>query len=453
MRIRVIGAVAAGTAAAAKARRNDESAEIIMYEKGRHISYAGCGMPYFLSGEIKDQKLLVPRDEPYFKSKYDIDILTGHEVLRIDPALKRLTVRKLADGTVFDDDYDILVIATGARPIRLPVPGTDLPNVFQLRNIEHMLAIREFMTSHRPRSAVVIGSGFVGLEMTESLTSAGLKVTLIEKLAHLDPALDQDMAPYVEQHLDSRGVAWLAGAEVVAIEGDELADGVRRADGRVITADLVLVAIGVRPETALAADAGIQLGQTGAVQVDKHFQTSIPGIYACGDCAESYSIIDGQPLYLPLGSTASKAGRIAGDAITGGTLSFRGIAGTGILRLFDLTVAQTGLTERVAVTRGFDVAVVHNIKPDRPEYMGGQEMVIKAIADRETGRLLGAQIIGHSGVDKRIDIFVTALSCRMKAGDLCHLDLAYAPPFSTTRDPIIYTGMIMDDTIGRGREL
>ena len=305
------------------------------------------------------------------------------------------------------------------------------------------------MSSHRPRSAVVIGSGFVGLEMTECLTNAGLKVTLIEKLAHLDPALDQDMTPYIEQHLDSKGVAWLAGAEVVAISGDELANGVRLADGRAIAADLVLVAIGVRPETALAVKAGIQLGQTGAIQIDTHCQTSIPGIYACGDCAESYSIIDGQPLYVPLGSTASKAGRIAGDVIGGGTLSFRGIAGTGIFRLFDLTVAQTGLTERVAVARGFDVAVVHNIKPDRPDYMGGQEMVIKAVADRATGRLLGAQIIGHEGVDKRIDVFVTALSCRMNAEDLCHLDLAYAPPFSTTRDPIIYTGMILGDKIGR----
>jgi NADPH-dependent 2,4-dienoyl-CoA reductase/sulfur reductase-like enzyme/rhodanese-related sulfurtransferase len=454
MRILIVGAVAAGTSAAAKARRNDESAEITIYEKDSYISYSGCGMPYFLSGELKDFSVLVPRDAAFFKKKYNIDILTGHEVLRIDPGQKKLIVQRLADQSVFEDFYDVLVLATGASPIQLSVPGASLPNVFQLRNIGHMLAISQFMTSHQPWRAVIIGSGFVGLEMAESLTHAGKAVTLLEKQPQLNPGMDADMAAYIGRHLDEKGVTWLTSAEVIAVAGEELATGVVLADGRTIAADLVLVAVGVRPNTALAVEAGVKLGRTGAISVDTRFRTSVPNIYACGDCAESFSIIDGQPLYVPLGSTANKAGRIVGDAITSSSaLAFRGIAGTGIFRLFDLTVARTGMTEREATAKGIDVIVIHNIKPDRPEYMGGRDMVIKAVADRTSGLLLGAQIIGYAGVDKRIDVLVTALSFKAHAADLFHLDLAYAPPFATTRDPVMYTGMILDDAISQGRAL
>lgn len=453
MRILIIGAVAAGTSAAAKARRNDESAEITVYEEDSYISYSGCGMPYYLSGELKDFSQLVPRDAAFFKKKYNIDILTGHKVLRIDPAAKTLQVLRLADSSIFEDHYDILVLSTGASAVALPIQGAGLPNVFQLRNIGHMLAIHQYMTERQPRRAIIIGSGFIGLEMTESFVHAGLEVTLLEKLPHLNPGLDSDMSAYIGHYLDKRGIAWQAGAEVAAITGSGLADGVLLADGQVLPADLILVAAGIRPNVALAAEAGIQLGQTGAIQVDTRFRTSIPDIFACGDCAESFSVVDGRPLYRPLGSTANKAGRITGDAITGKDLAFRGIAGTGIFRLFDLTVAQTGLTEREARAKGFEVVVCHNIKPDRPEYMGGREMVIKAVADRDSGRLLGAQIIGYGGVDKRIDVLVTAITCRAQAADLFHLDLAYAPPFSTTRDPVMYTGMILDNAISQGREL
>ncbi|MGX8699875.1 MULTISPECIES: FAD-dependent oxidoreductase [unclassified Caproiciproducens] len=449
MRIIIIGAVAAGTSAAAKARRNSESAEIVVYDKDSFISYSGCGMPYYIGGEVENADELTPRDPAFFKSKYNVDILTRHEVLSINPDQKVLKVKNLTTGEVFSDSYDKLVIATGARAVVPPIKGADGRHVFTLRNIGDMNRIKTYIDGNSPKRAVIIGTGFIGLEVCENLKKLGLEVTLLEKLPQVTPGLDSDMAVYVQDHIEKNGVPVLTGVSITEItESSVVLSG-----GKEIPADLVLISAGVRPNTALAEAAEIELGVSGAIRVNTKMQTSQPDIYACGDCIEQFHAVTGKPVYRPLGSTANKTGRIAGDSMTGGDLEFRGILGTGIFKIFDMTVAQTGLSEREALALGYQVQVCHNIKPNKPEYMGGREMVIKGIADRVSGRLLGAQIVGYEGVDKRIDVFVTAITFKAKVEDLFHLDLAYAPPFSTTKDPVMYTGMILDNAIHRGRPL
>ena len=449
MRLIVIGAVAAGTSAAAKARRNTEDAEIVIYEKDQYISYSGCGMLYFLGGEVERAEDLTPRDPTFFKNKYNIDIFTQHEVTDIHPDTKTLDVRNLSTGEEFSDQYDKLIIATGARSVIPLIPGADAGNVFVLRNINDMLRINTFLLVKSPESAVIVGTGFIGLELCESLSARGIKVTMIEKLDQVSPGLDPDMAVYVEQRLKANQIEVLTSAEVTAIDGAE----VLLSDGRKVAGELVILSVGVRPEVTIAREAGLAIGSTGAIQVDKYMQTSDADIYACGDCIEQYNIVTNKPVYRPLGSTANKTGHIAGDNASGGSVEFRGILGTGIYRIFGLAVAMTGLTEKEARKEGYDVEICNNIKPSKPEYMGGKELVIKAVADRRDGRILGVQIVGEDGVDKRIDVFVTAITFGAKAEDLFHLDLAYAPPFSTTKDPVMYTGMILDNAMRRGRRL
>ena len=448
-RIVIVGAVAAGTSAAAKARRNDESAEIVLYEMDEHISYSGCGLPYYIGGRVADLKTLTPRDPAFFQEKYLVTVKTRHQVLSVDPEKKTLVVRNLDDDRDFTDRYDVLILSTGASSVVPPIPGVGLPHVFTLRNPLNALAIRDFIETRRPRSAAVIGSGFIGMEMVENLALAGLKVALIEKLPQVCPFVDPDMAPYLEQHLAEQQVSVLTDRTVTAIETDT----VQMVTGEKVAADLVILAVGVKPNVTLARAAGVTIGETGAIAVNEKMQTNLPDVYACGDCVESFSIVDGRKLYRPLGSTANKMGRITGDVVTGGSLTFRGIAGTGIFKVFDLSVAACGLSEEQARQGGYDVVVSVNIKPDKPEYYGGRELVIKAIADRKTDKLLGVQIIGEQGVDKRIDVFVTAMTAGLSVSDLFHLDLAYAPPFATTKDPVHYTGMILDNSISRGRDL
>jgi NADPH-dependent 2,4-dienoyl-CoA reductase/sulfur reductase-like enzyme/rhodanese-related sulfurtransferase len=449
MRIVVIGAVAAGTSAAAKARRNSEEAEIVIYEKDSFISYSGCGMPYYIGGEVESSEKLTPRDPAFFKSKYNVDILTLHEVLSINPDEKTVKVKSLSSGKEFIDIYDKLIIATGARAVIPPIKGTQGTNVFTLRNITDMNRIKSFINTNSPKSAAIIGSGFIGLEVCENLKGLGIEVTIIEKLPQVTPGFDNDMAVYIQGELEKNGVTVFTGVQANEI----IKNSVVLSDGKSINADMVLLSTGVRPNTELAKQAGIELGVTGAIKVDEKMRTNKKNVYACGDCTEQFHVITGQPVYRPMGSTANKTGRIAGDSATGGSLKFRGILGTGIFKIFDMVFAQTGLSEREAKELGYDVAVCHNIKPNKLEYMGGKEMVIKGISDKATGRLLGAQIAGFEGIDKRIDVFVTAITFKAKVQDLFHLDLAYAPPFSTTKDPVMYTGMILDNAINRGRQL
>jgi NADPH-dependent 2,4-dienoyl-CoA reductase/sulfur reductase-like enzyme/rhodanese-related sulfurtransferase len=439
----------AGTSAAAKARRNTEDAEIVIYEKDSYISYSGCGMPYFLGGEVNDGKELTPRDPLFFKTKYNVDIFIGHEVLSIDKEKKTLEVKNLETGKVFTDTYDKLIIATGARSVIPPIKGKEKEHVFSLRNIGDMYKIKKFIDEKNPKKAVIVGTGFIGLELTENFKNIGIDVTLVEMLPQVTPGLDSDMAIYVEKALEKNGVLVITGNSANEIEDDK----VILADKREVEADIVIIATGVRPNVDLAVEAGIKIGTLGAIAVNTKMETSEKDIYAAGDCIEQFHLVTGKPVYRPLGSTANKTGRIAGNNAAGGELEFRGILGTGIFKVFNLTVAQTGLTEKEALKEGYDISVSHNIKPNKPEYFGGKEMVIKSIADKKDGRLLGVEIVGEEGVDKRIDVFATLITFGAKVSDLVHLDLAYAPPFSTTKDPVMYTGMIQDNAINGGRPL
>ncbi len=449
MKIVVIGAVAAGTSAAAKARRNSEDAEIVIYEKDGFISYSGCSMPYYIGGEVTNFADLVPRDSAFFKEKYNIDILTAHEVLAVSPDAKTVAVKNLTTGELFTEHYDKLIIATGARANVPVIEGSDRANVFTLRNINDMKRIKAFIDEKHPRSAVIIGSGFIGLELCENLKRIGLEVTILEKLPQVMPGLDSDMAVHVEDHIKKNGVSVMTNVAIGEIKDKSVV----LADCKEVEADMVIISTGIRPNTEIAKEAGITLGVAGAIRVNRKMQTSFADIYACGDCVEQIHLLTGEPVYRPLGSTANKTGRIAGDNVTGGDSEFRGILGTAIFRVFDMAVAQTGFSEREAREHGYNVVVCHNIKPDRPEFMGGREMIIKGIADKVSGRFLGAQIVGFGGVDRRIDVFATAITFKALAEDLFHLDLAYAPPYSTAKDPVMYTGMILDNAIRKGREL
>ena len=453
MKIVIIGAVAAGTSAAAKARRNNEEAEIKIFEMDSDISYSACGLPYYIGIEVESREQLVPRDAGFFKRKYNVDIFTRHKVLEIAIAEKSIRVLNMDTGEEFSESFDKLVIATGAEAVVPPIEGVLKPNVFVLRNVGSADRIRDFIFKHNPQKAAIIGSGFIGLEMAENLKIRGIDVAMIDMADHVMPSLEKDAAVYLEDYLRSKDIELVLNDTVAAFSGEPAADKVIMKSGKVLDTDFIILSAGIRPNVELAVRAGIEIGATGAIKTNTRMQTNFNYIYACGDCTESYSSITGKPLYRPLGTTANKTGRIAGDQITGGSLEFRGILGTGIFRVFDMTVAVTGLTEREAIEEGFDVVVCHNIKPDKPGYFKGSEMVIKAVADRVSGRILGAQIVGKSGVDKRIDVFATAITFGATAEDLSHLDLAYSPPFSTTKDPVIYTGMILDNDISRGRKL
>lgn len=448
MKIIIIGSVAAGTSVAAKARRNTEEAEIVVYDQGKDISYSVCGIPYQIGGEVASIDQLTPRDAAWFKKRYQVDIFTGHKVTKIDHENKRLAITDLATGEEKSDAYDVLVLATGATPFTPPpFNQKDYQNVFQVRNIQDNRDINAFIAQNQPKNVLVIGAGFIGLEMTEQLVHKGMSVSIVQLEDQVMPPMDADMTFRVEEHLREKGVDLFLGDTVQAIEGETAVEKVTTTNGVTIEPDMVILAAGVRPNTELAQEIGVEIGLSRAIRVNRKMQTNIADIYAVGDVAESFSVITGKPIYRPLGSTANKMGRIAGDVITGGDLEHRGVLGTGVFRIFDLHVAQTGLTEKEADREGYDVEVLYNIKADHAEYLGGQEMVIKALADKQDGCILGAQIVGKGGVDKRIDVIATAITFGAKAEDLFHLDLAYAPPFATTKDPVLYTGMALDNAL------
>lgn len=453
LRIRVIGAVAAGTTAATKARRNAPDADIVLYERDQDISYVGCGIPYYVGGEFEDVTTLRPRGPEWFAEKYRITVRTRHEVTAADPDTKTLTVRDLETGEESTDTWDLLLLATGASPVIPPIDGVGTPGVFPVRSIQDAVAIDAWIDERAPRTAVVVGSGFIGLEMAEQLAHRGLAVSIVEMLPQVMPAaLDADMAEPVAEELRRHGVELHLGRTVEAIEGDDAATAVLLDGGERLPADLVIMSVGVRPNVALAQQLGVTLGPTGAIAVDTRMRTSIPGILATGDVVENLSVLTGEPIWRPLGSTANKTGRVAGDVATGGDAEHRGVLGTGILRVFDLGVAHTGLTEAEARKQGYDVVTHTDTKPTRAGYLGGKKVTIKAVADRATGRILGAQVVGPEGVDKRVDVLATAITFGATAEDLIHLDLAYAPPFSTAKDPIHFVGMVLAAKIAKARE-
>ena len=453
MKLVIIGSVAAGTSVAAKARRNNEDAQITIYDRDYDISYSGCGIPYYVGGKVESRDDLTPRDAAFFKKRYNIDVMTRHDVTAVDKDAKTVTVENLETGDTFTDAYDVLVLATGASSIIPPIPGVKSDNVFPIRNIQQAEATRSFVDSTDPKHATIIGAGFIGLEMAEQLKLRGVDVTIIERVPQVMPPLDKDMACRVEEHLEKNEIELMLGETVTELVGDGHVERVVTESGKTIETDLVILSVGVRPNVELAMQMGVTLGETGAIAVNERMETNIPGVYAAGDVAESFSIVTGKPIWRPLGSTANKMGRTAGDVITGGHLEHRGILGTGIFKVFGLAVAQTGLVEKEARELGYDIEVLHNTKPDKPAYMGGKDMTIKAVADRTTRQLLGVQIVGFEGVDKRIDVFVTAITLKAKVDDLFHLDLAYAPPFSTTKDPVMYTGMVLSNSIDKAARL
>lgn len=452
MKIIIIGSVAAGTSVAAKARRNTETAEIVVYDQGKDISYSVCGIPYHIGGEVEKLSVLAPRNAAWFKKRYNVSVFTEHKVTKVDQANKQLEVTDLVSGEKKLENYDVLVFATGASPFTPPpFNQKEYDNVFQVRTIQDARDIVAYSAKkfNKPKKALIIGAGFIGLEMTEQLKHKGLDVTVVQLENQVMSTMDADMTFHIEEHIRKKGIDLILGDTVRSVEGGNSIERVLTTNGIEVEPDIVILSTGVRPNIDLAKEIGVEIGISGAIAVNKKMQTNLPNVYAVGDVAESFSVITGKPIYRPLGSTANKMGRIVGDVITGGDLEYRGVLGTGIFRIFELQVGQTGLTEKEATKEGYDVEVLYNIKPDHAEYLGGKEITIKALADKKTGRILGAQAIGEAGVDKRIDVIATAITFKAKAEDLFHLDLAYAPPFSTTKDPVSYTGMALDNALKR----
>lgn len=449
MKIIIIGAVASGTSAGAKARRNDDNAEIVVYEKDNFVSYSGCGLPYFIGGGIDNIDDLTPRDSNFFKKKYNINMKTNHEVLSFNHEDKTVQVKDLISGEIFTDIYDKLIIATGAVPRKPNISGVDSNHVFFLRNVKNSLEIQKFIQLNKPKNVVIMGTGFIGFELLENLVNAKISTKIIEINDKITPNLDYDMADFLENHLSNNGIQIYKDTAIKSIESDKLVTE----NNKEIPCDMLILSTGVVPNLSVAEN--IEIGSTGAIKVNEKMETNLKDVLACGDCVETFSAITNKPTYRPLGSTANKTGRIAGETATNpnSNLKYKGNLGTGIFKLFDLTIATTGLTEAEAVQNGYDVEICHNIKPNKPDYMGGKEMVIKAVADKKSQRILGVQIIGYDGVDKRIDVFATLITYKATVDELFHLDLAYAPPFSTTKDPVHYTGMILDNAINNERPI
>ncbi len=444
-RLVVIGGVAAGTKTAAKARREDASMEITILTDEPYISYTGCGLPYYIGGLVKRRDQLLERTPAYFKKRENIDVLTRHRVTRIDPKAKQVTATNLQTKETLVFAYDTLVLATGAEPLMPPLKGRQLENIFTLRSPGDAIAMRELIEQQAPQEAVIVGAGLIGLEVAENFVLRGLQVTIIELLDQAVPPLDKDMAELVEKHLKEKGVTLLTSEQV---KGFESKDGKRVSSvvtsKRTLPADIVLLSVGIRPRTQLAAEAGIELGVNKAIRVNNHLETSIPGTYAVGDCTEVQHLVTGKPAWIPLGSTANKHGRVAGVNVAGGNERFEGVVGTLIVKVFDLTVGKTGLTEKEAQAEGLDYEVALVPTSDITHYYPNhKQMTIKLLGEKGSGRLLGAQIVGEAGVDKRIDVVATALAFRATVEQLSKLDLAYSPPYASAMDAIIVAANVL----------
>jgi NADPH-dependent 2,4-dienoyl-CoA reductase/sulfur reductase-like enzyme len=435
-RLVVIGGVAAGMSAAAKARRENPGLEVVVYEKGSFISYAACGMPYWIAGDIPDFRALIVRT-PEQMAKQGVTVHIYHQVTAIDPESRTVTVRDLLAEREFDQAYDHLVIATGARPARPPVPGAELAGVLALRSLKSGLDLERFVRERKPQRVVLVGGGYIGVEMAETFQRLGLSVTMLIRSGKLLRAtLDDDMRRPVEAELASHGIELVHGTPV-AFEGDGWVDAVVTDDRR-YPCDLVLLGLGARPNVELAQAAGLALGATGAIATDSTLRTSLPEVYAAGDCAEALHLVTGEPAYIPLGSTANKQGRVAGTNAAGGQETFGGVVGTMAVRAFDLAAACAGLTANKARALGYAVQETTIQAKDSAHYFpGATDMHVKLIADEASGRLLGGQIVGEKGVAKRIDVLAAALYNCMTIADIQRLDLSYAPPFAPVWDPIL----------------
>ena len=458
MKVVIVGGVAGGATAAARLRRLDEQAQIVVVERTGYVSYANCGLPYYVGGVIRDRARLTLQTPDSFWRRFRIDARTHQEVVSIDRAAKTVTVRRLHDGSTYLEPYDKLVLAPGALPVVPPIPGTDIEHLFTLRTVEDTFAIADFVEQTAPRSATVVGGGFIGLEMAENLTERGLAVTVVQRGGHVMPTLDDDMAPILHNHLRSHGVRLALNAAVAgfaqapgrdAETGHRIARVATLLEGRdPLVSDMAILAVGVRPDSTLAREAGLELGLRDAIRVDERMRTSDPDIYAVGDAVEVVNAVTGQPALIALAGPANKQGRIAADNICGIPTSFTGSQGSSVMKAFDLTVATTGLTEKAARTAGLDCDAVILTPPSHATYYpGSHPIALKVVFEKPGGRIVGAQAIGREGVDKRIDVLAVAVRARMTARDLTELDLAYAPPYSSAKDPVNMAGYAIENLL------
>jgi len=466
-KIVVIGGVACGPKAAARARRLDPEAEITVIEKGELLSYAGCGLPYFLSGDVKDVKGLmetpvgVVRDTVFFKNVKDITVLNRTLADSIDRKKKVVHTVNIKRGERSEVPYDKLVLATGGTPVLPPIPGRDtLNNVFTLCSqacVEDAMMIDRALGKEETKRAVIIGGGLIGLEVTEAFVRRGLTVTVVEMLDRILPNLfDWEMSAFLTRCLTEKGVTVMTGTKVDRLSGDAAGNVTKViTDKGEIPAVVVLVSVGVRPNVKLAADSGLQIGGLGGIVVDEELKTSAPDVYAGGDCVEQIGLVHNKKVFVPMGSTANKHGRVIGTNVVGGNLTFRGVCGTAIVKVFDCTAAATGLSEAAAKQAGFDVETILSPSPDKAHfYPGAKPIAIKLGADKKSRRLLGAQIMGPGDVDKRIDVAASAIGFGTTVDQVADLDLGYAPPYSPAMDNIITAANIMRNKLdGTGRSV
>ena len=446
MKVVIIGGVAGGATAAARLRRLDEEAEIVVLERTGYVSYANCGLPYYVGGVITDREELTLQTPEGFRRRFGIDVRVGHEALAIRPAEHRVEVRRLADGGTYTETYDKLILSPGARPVLPGLPGEDDPRVFTLRTVEDTLRIREYLDAHPVRRAVVVGGGFIGLEAAENLLHAGAATTLLQRGSQVLPPLDGDMAAEVHAYLRGCGLDLRLNARVTGFLPGADGLSVTLEGGESIPADLVLLGIGVTPDSALAREAGLALGVKGTIAVDEHMRTSCPDIYAVGDAVEVRHFVSGVKSHIALAGPANKQGRIAADHICGIPSTFTGSQGTSVIKLFAMTAASTGLNEKLAKAAGVDYGKAVTYSASHATYYpGASNMTVKTLYDPATGRILGAQIVGFDGVDKRMDVLAAAIRAGLTADGLTELDLAYAPPYGSAKDPVNMAGYVIQN--------
>ena len=446
MKVVIVGGVAGGATAAARIRRLDEHAEIVVFERSGYISYANCGLPYHIGGVIEDPEDLTLQTPESFYARFRIHVKVHHEVTAIHLDRKTVSVKNLKTGEFFEEGYDKLLLSPGAKPVLPDLPGMDSDKLFTLRTVEDTFRIKKFVDEHKPKSAVMVGGGFIGLEMAENLRELGMDVTIVQRPKQLMNPFDADMASFIHAEMRKHGVKLALG---YSVEGFVEVDGgvdVLLKDQPSIHADMVVLAIGVTPESTLAKDAGLALGMKGSILVNDRMETSAPDIYAVGDAVQVRHYVTGEDALIALAGPANKQGRIAADNICGGDSRYLGSQGSSVIKVFDMTAATTGINETNARKAGLDVdTVILSPMSHAGYYPGGKLMTMKVVFEKETYRLLGAQIVGYDGVDKRIDVLATAIHAGIKATDLKDLDLAYAPPYSSAKDPVNMAGFMIDN--------
>ncbi|MCL2144490.1 MAG: FAD-dependent oxidoreductase [Endomicrobia bacterium] len=446
-KILIVGGAAGGASAAARLRRLDENAEIIMFERGEYISFATCGLPYYIGGEIKNKSALTLQTPESFKNRFNIDVRVQNEVISIDRQKKSVTVTDLRTGKKYSESYDDLILSPGAEPVLPNIQGIDSPRVFTLRNIPDTYKIKDFIDSSHPKTAVVVGGGFIGIEMAENLANAGLSVTLVEMSDQILAALDYDIVCAAERYIKQKGVNLLLSDVVQKIEEDKSGLNIVLKQGN-IRADMLIMSAGVRPESALAKNAGLAVSERGAIIADEHMRTSDKNIYAAGDAVEVKDFVTGQKTMFHLAGPANKQGRIAADNICGIDSKYEGAQGSAIIKIFDMTAASTGVNEKTAKKLGLDYDKSFIYSANHASYYpGAANMCIKTLFEKKSGKILGAQITGFEGVDKRCDVFATAIRAGMTAFDLAKLELCYAPPYSSAKDPVNMAGFVIENIL------